>query len=75
MKKLKIRKIGNSYGVTLPKELLEKLGVREGDELFALATANGVELTALDPDFEQALSAGRDFMNKYPNAMKKLAEG
>lgn len=74
-KKLKIRKIGNSYGVTLPKELIEALGVGEGDELYPVRTPNGVELTRYDPDFEQALEAGRRFMRRYPNAMKKLAEG
>ena len=73
-KRLKVRKIGNSYGVTLPKDVLEFLGVREGDELFSIRTADGVELTRYDPDFEQVLEASQDFMRRYPNAMKKLAD-
>jgi antitoxin component of MazEF toxin-antitoxin module len=59
-KPLKIRKIGTSLGIILPKELLAELGV---------------EFSPYDPDFEQALKAGREFMRRYPNAMKKLAEG
>ncbi len=74
-KPLKIRKWGGSLGVTLPKRLLDDLGVREGDALYPVRTPNGVELTPYDPDFEQALEASRDFMRRYPNAMKRLAEG
>ena len=32
---LKVRKIGNSYGVVLPKEALATLRVKEGDTLTA----------------------------------------
>ena len=75
IKPLKIRKWGGSYGVALPKRLLDDLGVGEGDALYPVRTPNGVELTPYDPDFAQALEASRDFMRRYPNAMKKLAEG
>ncbi len=74
-KPLKIRKIGTSLGIVLPKELLTELGVGEGDILYPVRTPDGVSLTHYDPDFEQALKAGRKFMRRYPNAMKKLAEG
>ena len=74
-KPLKIRKIGTSLGLVLPKELLAELGVGEGDMLYPVRTPDGVALTPYDPDFEQALEAGRKFMRRYPNAMKKLAEG
>ena len=74
-KPLKIRKWGGSHGVVLPKRLLDELGVGEGDELFPVRTPTGIELTPYDPDFEQALEASRDFMQRYPNAMKKLAQG
>ena len=74
-KPLKIRKIGTSLGIVLPKELLTELGVGEGDLLYPVRTPDGVALTPYDADFEQALEAGRKFMRRYPNAMKKLAEG
>ena len=73
-KALKIRKIGNALGVTLPKYLLEQIGAGEGDVLYPVVTVNGLELSRFDPDFEDALDASRDFMRRYPNAMKKLAE-
>jgi putative addiction module antidote len=74
-KTLKIRKIDGSLGVVLPKELLSELGVGEGDLLYPVRTPQGVCLTTYDPDFVEAIEAGRDFMRKHPNAMKKLAEG
>lgn len=74
VKTLKIRRIGNALGVTLPKNLLEQLGAGEGDALYPVVTLNGVELSRFDPDFEQALESSRDFMRRYPNALKKLAE-
>ena len=74
-KPLKIRKIGTSLGVVLPKEVLSELGVAEGDLVYPVRTPTGLRLTRYDPDFEQALEASRGFMRKYPNAMKKLAEG
>jgi putative addiction module antidote len=42
---LKIRKVGNSLGVTFPKDLLETLNVQEGDELYLIKTERGFELT------------------------------
>ena len=74
-KPLKIRKIGTSLGVVLPKDLLTELGVGEGDKLYPVRTPDGVALSPYDADFEQAIEAGRKFMRRYPNAMKKLAEG
>ncbi len=71
---VKVRKVGASLGVVLPKELLAELGLGEGDTLYLVRTPDGVELTRFDPDSRQAIEAGRKFMRRFPNAMKKLAE-
>ena len=73
-KALKIRKFGNSLGIVLPKDVLADLGVGEGDLLYPVRTPEGVRFLRYDPDFEESLDAGRNFMRRYPNAMKKLAE-
>lgn len=70
---VKIRKIGNSLGVTISEQVRE-MGLKEGDSLFVVRTPNGIELTPYDPDFAEAMEDARDFMRAYPNAMKKLAE-
>ena len=74
-KPLKIRKWGGSCGVTLPRSMLDKLGVGIGDLLYPVITPDGIALSRYDPNFVKALDAADDFMSRYPNAMKKLAEG
>ncbi len=73
-KPLKIRKIGTSLGVVLPKELLTELGVGEGDLLYPVRTPEGVSLTQYDPDFAEILDDSRDYMRRHRNAMRELAK-
>lgn len=71
---LKIRKIGNSLGASMPKELIEKLMVKEGDTLYVTETAEGILLSPYDPEFAEVLQASKDISHRYKNALKKLAE-
>jgi putative addiction module antidote len=72
---LKIRKVGNSSGVILPKSLLEEMGVEEGDELFAVREADGsLRLTPFDPEFAEAVEDARAFMDSHRNAFRELAK-
>ncbi len=73
-KPLKIRKIGTSLGIVLPKELLTELGVGEGDMLYPVRTPDGVSLTQYDPDFAEILEDSRDYMRRHRNAMRELAK-
>ncbi|HLA10048.1 MAG TPA: AbrB/MazE/SpoVT family DNA-binding domain-containing protein [Pyrinomonadaceae bacterium] len=45
MSVLKVTTVGNSVGVILPRELLERLRVGKGDSLYVVETKNGIELT------------------------------
>jgi putative addiction module antidote len=74
MSKLKVRKIGNSLGLILPKEMTSHLGVAEGDDVSYNVTPQGVELTGYDPDFEKKLEAARRVTRRYRNALKELAK-
>jgi putative addiction module antidote len=71
---LTVRKIGNSFGLILSKPVLEALGVREGDRLFAVRTADGIRLTPYDPDFAAAIESTREYMRRHRNAMRELAK-
>ncbi len=73
-KPLKIRKIGTSLGIVLPKDLLTELGVGEGDTLYPVRTPDGVSLTQYDPDFAEILDDSRDYMRRHRNAMRELAK-
>ena len=74
MTALKLRKIGNSVGVILPKEVLARLNVVQGDELIATEEPGGLRLSADSPEVEQQIEAGRDVMRRYRHTLKKLAE-
>ena len=57
MQSMKLRKIGNSLGVLLPREIEEPLLVIEGDTLYLIDTPDGVRITAHDPEFADAMVA------------------
>ncbi|MGH8191775.1 MAG: AbrB/MazE/SpoVT family DNA-binding domain-containing protein [Rhodanobacteraceae bacterium] len=71
--KLKITTIGNSAGVILPRELLARLRVEKGDELYALETPDGVRLTTYDPTLAQQMEVAEQVMRKDRNLLRKLA--
>lgn len=71
---LKVRKIGNSLGVVLPKDVLAKLRVSEGDELSISETPNGVALQRHDAELQDQIEAARRAMKRYRNALRELAK-
>lgn len=73
-KPLTVRRIGNSYGIILGKDSLDSLGVEEGDQLFVVRTPEGIRLTPYEPDFADAVEAGREYMRRHRNAMRELAK-
>jgi putative addiction module antidote len=73
MTALKLKAVGNSTGIILPKEILAKLHVEKGDSLFVIETPNGIELTPYDPEFERQMEAARKIMKKRRGVMRELA--
>jgi putative addiction module antidote len=71
---LKVRKIGNSYGVVLPKEALATLRVKEGDTLTITAAPHGLNMTASNPDFDKTMRIMEDISQRYRNALRELAK-
>ncbi len=71
---LKLRRIGNSLGVTLPKEALAKLKVKEGEVLFLTETPDGFRVTPYDKTFERAMKAFEEGRTRYRNALRELAK-
>jgi putative addiction module antidote len=74
MASVQIRKVGNSLGVLLPKELLDVLNVQEGDKLYLLQTERGVELTPYAPEFAAEMDAYRHVARKHRNALRELSQ-
>jgi putative addiction module antidote len=74
MTKLKIRNVGNSLGVVLPKELIARLRVSKGDQLFVQETVDGLRLTAYDPEFEKQMEIARMVMQEDRDALRALSK-
>ena len=74
MSSLKLRAIGNSIGVLLPKEILARLKVGEGDTLHVVETKDGIMLTPLDPRVAEQIRLGREVMHQYRDTLRALAQ-
>jgi putative addiction module antidote len=72
--KLKITTVGNSAGVILPKELLARLRLEKGDELFALETPDGVRLSVYDPKLAAQMEVAERVMREDRAVLHKLAQ-
>ena len=72
--KLKLRSVGTSTGVLLPKEMLSRLKVKKDDSLFVVETPEGYLLTPYDPEVEKQLNKGREFMARYRDTFRALAK-
>ena len=71
----KVRKIGNSLGIVLPKEALQAMKVAEGDKLFLTDAPQGsMHLTPDRPGFEEKMKVAESLMNRYRNAFRELAK-
>jgi putative addiction module antidote len=71
---LKITKIGNSAGIVLPKEVLARLRVDIGDEIYLSETPEGLRVTASDPDFAALMDMAEGIMRKDRDILKVLAK-
>jgi putative addiction module antidote len=72
---VELKKIGNSTGVILPKEVMARLQLSVGDKFYATLTPEGgIRFTPYDPDFEKAMEVARRGMKIYRNALAELAK-
>lgn len=74
MHKLKLRAVGNSTGVVLPREVLSRLKAEKGDEIFLTETPDGFRLTPYDSEFERQMKVGRAILKKRRAALRELAK-
>ncbi|KAB1070381.1 AbrB/MazE/SpoVT family DNA-binding domain-containing protein [Methylobacterium planeticum] len=73
--KLEVKKIGNSTGLILPRELLGVLNLAQGDWLYVTENADGsVRLSPYDPTFETGMRIAEKAMKTYRNALAELAK-
>jgi putative addiction module antidote len=72
---LKLRKVGNSIGVVLPKKVLARLNAGEGDIIYLTDTTDGgCRLTSSNPEFADKLQVAGNLSRRYRHALKELAK-
>jgi putative addiction module antidote len=71
---LKVRKVGNSLGVILPREVVARLKVAEGDNLNLTEGPEDYRLSAYDPEIARQVEVGEKIMRRYRNTLRELAK-
>ena len=71
---VKITTIGNSVGIVLPREVLNRLHVEKGDSLYITESPLGIQLTPYDQNFADEMEAAKRVMRKHRDVLRKLAE-
>lgn len=75
MVELKVRKFGNSLGVVLPKDVINRLNTKDGEPLFLVEEPDGgYRLTPYDPAFEKKMAKAEDIIGRYRNTLHVLAK-
>lgn len=73
--KIEIKKIGNSDGMLLPKELMQRLDLKRGQELHVTELpGGGLQLMPYDPDFEETMKIAEQTMDQYRDTLAALAK-
>lgn len=72
---LKARAVGNSTGVTFPKEVTDRLKIKNGDVIYLTESPDGgYRLTPYNPEFERHMTIAESIMRRYKDALRQLAK-
>lgn len=75
MYELKVRAVGSSSGVLLPKELLTEMGLKQGDSVFATKAPDGsFRITAYDETFAEQMTVAEGIAREYRDVFRTLAK-
>lgn len=72
---LKLRKIGNSVGIVLPKEALAHLKLAEGDTVSVTEASEGsLLLSPAKAEVTRQMEVAQDIMKRYRHTLRELAK-
>ena len=74
MQALKITTVGNSSGVVLPKDILEKMKVSKGDSLYLVEEQDGYKITPYNKEFIEQMDLAEEIMREDRDALKVLSK-
>lgn len=73
--KIEIKKIGNSDGLLLPREIMQRLDLKRGQQLHLVELAGGgFQALPYDPDFAKTLEIADEVMDEYRDTLAELAK-
>jgi len=72
--KLKLRKVGNSVAMIVPKQVRENMGVAEGSSVYLTETPDGYKISPYDPEFSHQVEMARKVQLKHRDALHELAK-
>ena len=73
--KIEIKKIGNSEGFILPRELMQRLGLKRGQALHITELpGGGFQALPFDPDFEKTMEIVDEIIDEYRDTLAALAK-
>jgi putative addiction module antidote len=73
--RIEIKKIGNSDGFILPRELMQRLDLKRGQFLHIIELAGGgFQAIPYDPDFDETLKIADEVMDEYRDTLAALAK-
>jgi len=74
MVELKVRRFGNSLGVVLPKDVINRLHTKDGEPLFLIEAPDGsYRLTPYDPAFGKKMAKAEEIIGRYRNTLHALS--
>lgn len=74
MHALKVTTVGNSTGVVLPKDILEKMKVSKGDSIYLVEEQDGYKITPYNKEFINQMELAEEIMREDRDVLKVLAE-
>ena len=72
--KIKLRKVGNSVAMIVPKHVRQEMGVKEGDAVYLTGTPDGYRISPYDPEFSRQMELARKVQAKHRDALHELAK-
>ncbi len=70
----KITQIGNSTGLIIPKEMVDRMNIKKGDDVFLSPTEDGFTVVRNSKEIDEQMQAAKLGMAEYSHALRKLAE-
>ncbi len=70
----KLTKVGNSTGVTIPREVLAAASLDRGDEVSLQVRDGKIEISRSDDAYNRTVDAGMRCMQRYRRALAGLAK-